>query len=382
MTTSPFSSVRPCSRPKCSICTTAVLLITVGLWGRQPQPVPVEKFGTEFSVIGKLHSPLGAIVSVVGVVAKGPFKGYEGGLNLRVQQIQGRYYQKDIQILIAPYSQDWDEKPVLGGHLLSKPKIGETYEMQGYETGAFVGIPAGVTELSGALIQSTEYYFRTYFLVIKSARVDPIVYEPSMFSGEKALLSGVAQTVDGDAALVGDDWLVVVTRGKKWEAAIEGTTIESYGLYNPDATWKDDPKPQRRKFDLVDGWWKLVKLEDQLGKRVSLRGRAKSSNGVCYFDYRGTELYVDGLEQLPGWTPENHGSPMEIEGRLERARLPRLDQIYQKPDLDLADYFIVRDPSWRLLPELLAPERPFPPEAESSTRSQPKTVKTESVEKP
>jgi hypothetical protein len=170
-----------------------------------------------------------------------------------------------------------------------------------------------------------------------------------MFSGEKALLSGIAKSVDGDSALVGDDWVVVVERGAKWEDDIEGKKIETFGLYNPDATWKENPKRATKKFDLVDGWWRLVELADQIGRQASLRGRARSLNGVWWFHYRGTDLYVDGMEKLPGWTHENHWRPMQIEGRLERARLPRLDQISLKPDRDLGDYFIVREPSWKPL---------------------------------
>ena len=188
-----------------------------------------------------------------------------------------------------------------------------------------------------------------------------------MFSGEKALIAGIAKSVEGDSALVGDGWVVIVKRGEKWADGIEGKKIESYGLYNPDATWKENAKFARRKFDLVDGWWRLIALEDQIGRKVFLRGKAYSLNGVWWFEYRGTKLYVDGLEKLPGWTSRNHGRPMQIEGTLERARLPSLEQISLKADRDLADYFIVREPSWKPLPALLAPERAFQSKAEHAT---------------
>lgn len=99
------------------------------------------------------------------------------------------------------------------------------------------------------------------------------------------------------------------------------------------------------------------------GRKVTLRGMARSLNGEWWFHYRGTDLYVEGMDKLPGWTVENHWRPMQIEGTLERASLPSLDQISLKPDRDLAEYFIVREPSWKPLPALLGPERAFPPKA-------------------
>ncbi len=342
-------------------------------YGEEPQNVPIEKLGTEFELVGKLHAPLGTVLSVVGVAVEGPFKGYEGGPNLRVQQIQGKYYQKDIQISLEPYFNNWGEEATTGGHALPKLKVGETYKLEGYETGGFVGIPSEAYEQAGLMIQTTGHYFRHHFVVIKAEPTEPISYAPWMFSGEKALLSGIAKSVAGDSALVGENWEVVLKRGEKWTDEIEGKKIESYGIYNPDATWRDNSNFASKKFDLVDGWWRLVELEDQVGRRVCLRGMAQSLNGVWWFHYRGTDLYVEGMENLPGWTNENHWRPMQIEGLLERARLPRLDQVSLKPDRDLRDYFIVRGASWKPLPELFAPERPLPPKAEQGGGGQPAT---------
>ena len=334
------------------ICLAGLLLAPVASHGGEPQNLPVEKLGEDFKLVGKLHVPLGTLISVSGVVVEGPFKGYEGGPNLRVQQIQGRYYQEDIQIVLSPFRHDWGSKPIGGGDALPKLKVGQSYQMEGYETGGFIGAPDEVLRRSELIIPVPVHHFRHVFVVTKAEEIEPIRYSPSMFSGEKALLTGIAKSVDGDSALVGEDWIVVVTRGAKWGAEIEGKKIETHGLYNPDATRKEHPDLASKKFDLVDGWWRLVELEDQVGRQVSLRGTARSLNDVWWFHYRGTDLYVDGMEKLPGWTAENHWRPMQIEGRLERAKLPRLDQVSLKPDRDLGDYFIVRDPSWKPLPAL------------------------------
>jgi hypothetical protein len=50
---------------------------------------------------------------------------------------------------------------------------------------------------------------------------------------------------------------------------------------------------------------------------------------------------------------------MVIRGRLEKARLPSLDQISLKEDRDLKEYYVVRKAQWSPLPALLGPEQPF-----------------------
>jgi hypothetical protein len=143
----------------------------------------------------------------------------------------------------------------------------------------------------------------------------------------------------------------VVFTNAVWPKDVEGKKIETWGVYTP--------APDRTVFQLVDGEWRLVMLEDQIGRQVRLRGRARSLNGVWWFHYRGVDLYVENLANLPGWTDQNHWRPMEIRGRLEKAMLPRLDQVAQKPNRDLKEYFIVKGAAWSPLPALLGPERPF-----------------------
>ena len=124
-------------------------------------------------------------------------------------------------------------------------------------------------------------------------------------------------------------------RGRRFECRMARTCgrklIETCGLYNPDASVYDREAKQKR-FALLDGKWRLVRLEDQLGRPVELRGRARSLNGVWWFYYRGTDLYVEKMADLPGWTSDNHWRPIIIRGILDKAQLPRLDQVSLKPD--------------------------------------------------
>jgi hypothetical protein len=97
----------------------------------------------------------------------------------------------------------------------------------------------------------------------------------------------------------------------------------------------------------VDGPWHLVRLEDQVGRSVELRGMVFSVNNHWWFWYRGTNLYVDGMEQ-----------PVVVRGRLEQAMLPRIDQIELKSPPDLAMHFVVREGVLARTTELLSPEVP------------------------
>ena len=318
-------------------------------FGDDTQAIPVSELGSKFKLIGKLHYALGEYIQVEGVVVEGPSKGYGGGPNIRAQRIQGWATQEDIQIPISPYFTKWGEKTLPGGISLPKLVMGRTYEMEGYETGYYVGHPRKAAEEGRIIMQSGPFYFATNFVVVKAKEIEAIRFAPKDFEGRKALIEGAAKTKDKQALLEGKGWTVVVDAKAGWPDYAEGRTIETCGFYNPD---KD-----RKNFTLLDGTWRLVRLEDQMGRPVELRGMARSHNGVWWFVYRGVELYVEDMKHLPGWTHENHWKPMIVRGTLDRAKLPRLDQVSLKADRDLREYFIVRKASWEPLPALLGPER-------------------------
>ena len=88
----------------------------------EPQNVPVDQLGKAYQLVGKLHMPLGAVIRVEGVVVKGPFKGYEGGPNLRAQRIEGQATQEDIQIPIYPHFTRWVTRGMREAGLFQSPK--------------------------------------------------------------------------------------------------------------------------------------------------------------------------------------------------------------------------------------------------------------------
>ena len=339
-----------------------IMLLATATFADEPQAVPISRLEKDFELVGKLHVPLGKVIEIEGIAVEGPFKGFEGGPNLRVQRIGGNYHQQDIQIVIKPFFYDWGKEATVGGEALPKLEFGKTYHMQGFETGGYVGVPGEAFRRGAVVVQTTGHYFQTRFVVIKAKPIEPIVFSPSMFEGQRALLTGVARTTEGHSVMQGPDWAVIVSRGKSWPEDIEGKHIETFGMYNPDSSRKDGPKVAEQYFDLIDGRWSLVHLKDQIGRKVVLRGTARSQNGVWWFNYRGIDLYVEDMEQLPGWTSDNHWRPMVIEGKLDQATLPRLDQVTLKRDRDRAEYFIVREASWKPLGTLLSPESPPPTE--------------------
>lgn len=137
-------------------------------FAEDPKNVPISELGRKFELVGKLHVPLGKIVLLEGIAVEGRFKGYEGGPNLRVQRIDGDYTQEDVQIVISPYWSKWGEKTPHFGIALPKLEMGQTYEMEGYETGGFVGIPEKAYERAGVALQTSGHYFREYFVVFRA----------------------------------------------------------------------------------------------------------------------------------------------------------------------------------------------------------------------
>ena len=323
-----------------------------------PQNIPVERLGESYRLVGKLQAPLGDVIQVEGVVVEGPFKGYGGGPNVRPQRIQGHATQRDIQVPLSPYFYDWGKEAPVGGTALPKLEMGKTYELEGYETGGYVGIPGPAFRKAGITLQTAEHYFQTQFVVYKAKLIKPLQFSPADFEGRHALMQGTARTQDHNSVMQGKGWSVIVNRNAAWPDYAEGKVIETSGMYNP----LENPKgaaAKHSRFELVDGSWRLVRLEDQLGRNVALRGTARSLNGLWWFHYRGVDLYVENLDRLPGWSTANHWRPMVIRGTLEKAKLPRLDQISLKSERDLKEYYIVRKASWEPLPELLGPERAF-----------------------
>ena len=332
------------------IITGTLLFVGQLLRGQgKVQDVPLPKLESEYRIIPRLREPLGSVVTVQGVVVEGSSKGYEDGPNLRVQRINGRPIQDDIQIRIAPYYTDFGKPAVGKGQRLPRLAFGKTYEFEGYETGEFVGVPREAFKRAGVPLATSEFYFSHVYKVYKGKKIEAILLSPSEFVDREALIEGRAVSRDNKAYLVGENWQLLVNPESNWPKQVEEKTIEGLGIIRK----TENPKI----FRLEKGTTRLVKLQDQLGQTVELRGTAWSMNGEWWFNYRGIDMYVEGMKELPKWSSDLHGLPVLITGVLDQAMLPAIDQITLKEDRDLRKYFIVRKPSWKSIGGLTSAER-------------------------
>ncbi|MCC7424185.1 MAG: hypothetical protein IT428_28290 [Planctomycetaceae bacterium] len=316
--------------------------------GQSPRPSPgivpsSPKSEKQIEQRGKLGLPLNTKVTLKGTVVDGPFKGYDGGPNLRVRYINGVATQKDIQLTLR------EEFSVRGDSTSDRSergfRFGESYEIIGHEVGEFVGVNPN----SKQIVQAAPRHFHYFFEVEQRRTINPSEFTPDEFVGREALFEGTARTVEGEPSIVAGDWRLIVRPKDDWDDSFVGHRVEVFGKISRSSkpgVYRVEPAIPR-----------LVDLKDQKGRKVSLRGAARSMNGHWWFYYRGQNLYVDNMDKLPDWSAENHFRPMQIDGTLDEADLPDVKDVGRVSAPPLRKHFIVRNASWKPLPPLLAPER-------------------------
>lgn len=322
----------------------AILVQTTNLCFSQDieQTVQITNPHEQVKLIGQLGKPLGTTLTVQGIIVDISSKGYSNGLNLAIQNINDSSIQQQMTIPLSPYFGKFGDKP------LPKLEKGSTYQLRVYETGEFVGIPGNAYKEADIILQTTGFYFQNKLMVLSGEKIKPVKVSPNNFVGQIALLSGFAKNENDTAYIITPKGKLRLIDFRKWTSAEIGKLAEVYG--------KVEQAETTDIFNVRNSNPRLVKLEDQIGMTVKLRGKAISLNGFWWFNYRGTDMYVEKMEELPNWTVDNHFRPMEITGILEQAILPRLDQIALKTNRDSKLYFIIRKPSWSPIEKLLAIE--------------------------
>ncbi len=309
----------------------------------QDKRIPVQiNNALQFKIIGELGEEMGDTFTVRGIIVQGPYKGGGGGPNLLVQLIRDSSIQKHLQIPVSPYFGEF------GRNRLPKLENGATYRFRVFETGGYTGRPADAYKEVDISLQTSGFYFLNRLIVIFGEKIDSIEWSPANFLGQNALLSGIAKNENDIAIIQTSSWKLRLIGSAKWKDAEVGKLAEVYGMIRETKT-KDT-------YDAENGRARLVRLEDQLGKTVKLRGTALSMNGDWWFNYRGIEMYVENMSELVGQKGENHFRSMEITGILEQAELPRVDR-QSSNDPEPKMYYIIRKASWIPIPELLALER-------------------------
>lgn len=317
-----------------------------------PIDVPVSKISSEFRLIGWLGEPLGSPVTVQGIVVDAYCKINSGGPIILVERINGRATQADIRL---PLRADWGHfgRENANGTSLPKPITGVTFEFEGYESGGYVGMPPGVMEKTGNVVQTSDHYFRVVFVAYMGKRITAIRFSPADFVGREALIEGKAFSNNGKSLISSGQWKLLADDKAPWPKRVEGKLVEGLGVIR--ATGKVN------EYRLESGITRLVLLSDQVGQEVVLRGTARSMNGRWWFNYRGTDIEVKDMSRLPGWSAECHWRPMEIRGLLTEGTWRPPVYSPGKQDSAQRKCYIVRKASWKPIDALLSPERPVAP---------------------
>lgn len=295
-----------------------------------------------FEIVGELGVKLGTTVTVEGKIIEGPLKGYEGGPSLIIETINETSNQKMIQIPIKPY---WGE---FGERSLPKIKTGKTYRFRVYETGNFVGVPREAYKEAKIMLQTSGFYFKNELVVISGETIKDIRVNPSDFLNRKALISGTSKNVNGTQQIVGQNWKLEIVGGKKWKKEDLNKQVEVYGLIKK--------AESKNSYYVENAEPRFLQLEDMLNKTVKLRGEARSMNGYWWFHYRGVDLYVHKMDQLPNWTTANHYRSMEISGVLKSINAKDLDKTEIETHRYCNGEYILVNPNWKPIDELLIPE--------------------------
>lgn len=299
--------------------------------------VPIEQLGKQFRLVGKLKQPMGDLLRVQGVIVNA-----HEGLSIRVFRVNGQATQEFLQLKIHDYYGRAEIPNLTPGYMC---------ELEGFETGGFVGIPAEAVKRGGEVARAAEFHFLHEFKVIESLEIKLQPFSPADFLGREMLVQGQAVTENASAYIVGNQWKLLVDNGNPWPKGTEGRTIEARGVVRTIGKTSTYRLENSGKGNNA----RLVNLQDQVGKPVVLRGVVVQTNGAWSFRYRGQPLHVDGLPNLVAQTGLR--GEAQLTGTLDMLRVT-----VDSPDsfngerLTRTEY-IVRKPALKATEPLLAIER-------------------------
>jgi hypothetical protein len=320
-----------------------VLLGTVKIGFCQPAKTPVAIINPEnYSLVGELGYPLGTTISIEGIVIDGPHKGYADGPNILILSINDSSIQNIVEIPITPYFSTFGSEP------LPEIETGRTYRFRVYETGEFVGVPDVVYKEANIMIQTSGFHFQNKVVVISGEAIEEKRTSPKNFIGRTALIMGVATNINDTAYLEGLGWKLKLVNIPLWDTDDLGKNAQFLGHIEFSGA--------SNTYITSNGEAKLTELKDLENKHVKLRGIAKSMNGQWWFDYRGTNIFVEKMNQLPNWSAGMHFQTVEIWGTLKSVNAECVDREEIDSHLYCSGKFIVVNPQWKLIDGLLIPE--------------------------
>jgi hypothetical protein len=320
----------------------------------------MDALGGACRVVGRTGVPLGAIVALDGIVVLGGrFQVDPTQPFLQVQKINGRATQACIEIALRPYFTAFGEPRYssdLDGPDAGKPipevslprlEFGKTYQFRGYESGGFSGEPAGLMLEGGGINQSPGFCFRSEFVVVRGKKVPPITFAPADFLGQKVLLHGRAENKDGRAWLKGPGWEIEVLRGDVWSESMLNARVLITGVVGRDPGGKATYiRPCRARRD---------RLEDQVGRRVDLRGEAIEFNWRWCLRHNGQDILVENMDRLAKASSLDLHMPVEVRGVLRKEMLR--DEVFGGKNDPPKERYIVREATCTPVDDLLPIER-------------------------
>ncbi|WP_254510796.1 hypothetical protein [Anatilimnocola floriformis] len=314
-----------------------------------PEPpavdVPIQQLGKQFRLLGKLKLPLGEVARLKGLIVQTPGKGPEDGLSVRVFRINGTATQEFIQFKLSDYY-GRDELPVQPGTI---------YELEGFETGGFIGMSAEAVQIGGPVTRTTAYRFVHEFKVIHAREITLQPFSPVDFLGREMLVQGQAVTEGGSAYIASNKWKVLIDNGTPWPKNTEGKTVEARGVIRnigKSATYRLENGGKNNNAHLVD-------LVDQAGRQVSLRGTIIEIKGEAFFRYRGVVITVEGLRQLINQAGLAIDQEAQLTGTLESKQTPLQ---FNDGTTETRTNLLVRKGNLKATDPLLAIERAEPVE--------------------
>jgi hypothetical protein len=127
---------------------------------------------------GKLGKPFGTVVKLRGVVFTDGRKAESGVPWLSVRSIDGVTPTAETAIALHPFYVGWGASHV-GGYSLPTLDIGGSFELEGFESGEFVGVPDEAYRRVGIAFATTGFFFRREFMVISAKKIDPLPMSPA-----------------------------------------------------------------------------------------------------------------------------------------------------------------------------------------------------------
>lgn len=294
---------------KAGLCCLLVLTVAATMAWAQEKPidVPISSDGkSPFRLVGKLHEPLGTVLTVQGVLVRNSSRSTEWVPIFLVQRINSRATQEQIQIPLS------EQSALLSGRDGFPELIeGNSYEFQAFESGAYVGLP---DEARGTGWRSTSgFHFRHELEAFKGKRIAPVVFAPADFVNRSATLRGRAVSLNNKAYIQSTDeadlmgqsrpekWRLQVDAKVPWPAAIAGKIVEATGVVRKADGHGEYSQENSLTF--------LPQLEGQVGCRISLRGGTLDNRAWWFRNPRGG-LPAENTDDVPTRARNRSANPM------------------------------------------------------------------------